>query len=58
MEKKGLCMNCVQSVACIFPKQPLVWQCEEFSNSNHAPIISKRIKAKRISPYEAETEKE
>lgn len=32
MEKRGLCSTCINEKGCIFPKQPTVWQCEEFSD--------------------------
>ncbi len=31
MKEKGLCVNCSHVKACIFKKEPLVLQCEEFS---------------------------
>jgi hypothetical protein len=39
MERKGLCATCVEFKTCIFAKEPVIWQCEEFSNGNHAPSL-------------------
>jgi hypothetical protein len=57
MERKGLCATCVQSATCIFPKEPPVWQCEEFSNGNRMPLRGRQAKVKRVV-YEQVTESE
>jgi len=57
MEKKGLCATCVQSVTCIFLKEPPVWQCEEFSNGNHVSARGRQEKVKQVV-YEQVTESE
>jgi len=31
MEKKGLCISCVNDKDCIFSLKPPVWECEEHS---------------------------
>lgn len=53
MEKKGLCCTCTELKACIFSKEPPVWQCEEFSDANHAPTMHRQVKAKRVIREEA-----
>ena len=44
MEKKGLCTTCIKFETCIFDKKPTIWQCEEFTSSNH---IGRPKQAKR-----------
>lgn len=58
MERKGLCGTCVRVETCIFLKDPPVWQCEEFSNGNHALTHFKKAKTKRIVSGEVATERE
>jgi hypothetical protein len=45
MEKKGLCVSCMDIKTCIFSKEPPVWQCEEFSQGNNVPT---RYRSKRL----------
>ena len=47
MNRKGLCSTCVEVTACIFVKEPPVWQCEEFSGGNHNPAF-RQGKVKRV----------
>ncbi|MBU1124859.1 MAG: hypothetical protein KKC84_02445 [Candidatus Omnitrophica bacterium] len=58
MERKGLCSTCVEVQTCIFSKDPPVWQCEEFSDANHAPTSFKQAKTKRAVSRAAATESE
>lgn len=58
MERKGLCITCIQVETCIYPKNPPVWLCEEFSNGNNVPKNSKKAKAKRFVSCEVATESE
>jgi len=58
MERKGLCSTCVQVQTCIFIKDPPVWQCEEFSNSNNVPTKFKQVKTKKVVSREVATESE
>ncbi len=48
MEKRALCITCVNEKGCIFPKQPLVWQCEEFSDYTPGLGKIKQLKRKEI----------
>jgi hypothetical protein len=48
MEKKGLCVSCLDIKTCIFSKEPPVWQCEEFSQGNNVPKIYGSTKLKRV----------
>ena len=48
MEKKGLCVSCLDIRTCIFSKEPLVWQCEEFSQGDNVPKIYRSTKLKRV----------
>ena len=47
MEKKGLCVTCIHESVCIFPKQPMVWQCEEFSDYLSGTYKLNRLKQKK-----------
>lgn len=58
MEKKGLCRTCVHLATCIFVKDLPVWQCEEFSCSNHTPTRFRQITKKRVISCEVATESE
>jgi hypothetical protein len=58
MEKKGLCISCVNIKTCIFSKDPPVWLCEEFSNGNNVPRSLKQTKTKRLVSREVATESE
>ena len=48
MERKGLCISCMDIKTCIFSKDPPVWQCEEFSNGNNVPAKFRQGKLKRV----------
>ncbi len=57
MEYKGLCSTCANVKTCVFTKDPVVWQCEEFSEpSNGAVKHGARIK--NSSYHEALSEAE
>jgi len=58
MEKKGLCTTCVEFSACIFVKEPPVWQCEEFSSGGVTAENSRQTKAKKIISSRENTEAE
>ncbi|MFA5356408.1 MAG: hypothetical protein WC301_03270 [Candidatus Omnitrophota bacterium] len=58
MRREGLCVTCVNTASCVFSKEPVVWQCEEFSSFNHAPKGISRVKVKRDFSREAAVESE
>ena len=58
MIREGLCITCVNLTACIFSKEPPVWQCEEFSSVNHAPKGINRVKVRRTFSREVAIESE
>ncbi len=48
MEKKGLCISCIDIKTCIFNNGFPVWQCEEFSEGNSLTGNNKPEKVKRV----------
>ncbi|MBN1913174.1 MAG: hypothetical protein JW788_02115 [Candidatus Omnitrophica bacterium] len=58
MEKKGLCVSCINSGSCIFSKDLPVWQCEEFSCGNHVHKAVRLKKVDRFVSCEVATESE
>lgn len=52
MESKGLCGTCVELKACVFAKEPPVWQCEEFSIGSYVASGYKQPKAKKAGSCE------
>jgi len=58
MEKKGLCTTCVEFSACVFTKEPPVWQCEEFSNGETCAPLVKKAKVKKFASCQEAVEPE
>lgn len=48
MEKKGLCISCMDIKTCIFSKDSPVWLCEEFSDGNNVSAKFRQGKLKRV----------
>ncbi|MBP7088457.1 MAG: hypothetical protein KBB01_04075 [Candidatus Omnitrophica bacterium] len=48
MSRDGLCGTCIQLSTCIFDKDPVVWECEEFSDNNNLPKSLGRTKKQRV----------
>jgi len=47
-KKKGLCSTCVNDSTCCFVRNPVVWQCEEFSEYVSSKPIQEKM-PKRIN---------
>lgn len=54
MEKKGLCVTCVEDKNCAFPRRFPVLHCEEFTNHEPKPVKLKPQKAARRTEVFAE----
>jgi len=48
MEKKGLCISCINDKGCTFPRSFPVLQCEEFSDYDPRVATIKKKTAKDI----------
>ncbi len=48
MQKKGLCITCINDKTCTFPRKFPVWQCEEFSDYVSEPTKHIDVKKKKI----------
>jgi len=52
MEKKGLCVSCVNNKACALYKKSAVQECNEFSG--YVPVHKEPIKIKKIKKINIE----